>query len=184
MLRIEGALNAASGWLILALMFLLVAVVVMRALFDQPLRGQVDLVTMMVPSFAFLGLSWCYRLAGHVRMDIVLRAMPGRPRIMAELVGALVALAVAAILVAGTFRDARRAYRFGDTSMDVQLLTWPARALITLGLAVFALRMLLVVWGWARALRDPGAPAIGVPEAPDRTEPDDWLGPSPDASAK
>ena len=45
-------------------MLLLVAVVVMRALFDQPLRGQVDFVTMMVPSLAFLGLSYCYRLGG------------------------------------------------------------------------------------------------------------------------
>lgn len=175
MLRLEAVLNGAAGWLILALMLLLGAVVVLRAIADQPLRGQVDFVQMMVPCFAFLGLSYCYRLAGQVRMDIVLRAMPGRLRIAAELVGALVALAVAALLTIGTYRDTLRAWRFGDTTMDVQLVTWPARALILLGLVVFSLRMLLVVIGWVRALRDPETEPIGVPAAPVQTEPDDWI---------
>lgn len=174
-LRVETILNAAAGWLILALMLLLVAVVVLRGTFDIPLRGQVDLVTTMVPCFAFLGLSYCYRLAGQVRMDIVLRTMPGRMRILAELIGALAATLVAVLLVIGTFRDVMRAWRFGDTTMDIQLVTWPARALILLGLTVFAFRMFVVVIGWLRALRDPDAALIGVPKAPKQTEPDDWI---------
>lgn len=165
-LRIEAVLNGAAGWLILALMLLMVAVVVLRAVADQPLRGQVDFVQMMVPCFAFLGLSYCYRMAGQVRMDIVQRGMPERWRIAAELAGAVVALTVGALLVIGTFRDTVRAWRFGDSTMDVQMVTWPARALILLGLVVFSLRMVLVVIGWARVLRDPGREPIGVPVAP------------------
>ena len=184
LLRVEAVLNAAAGWLILALMLLLVAVVVLRGGVGQPLRGQVDFVQMLVPCFAFLGLSYCYRHAGHVRMDIVLRGMPGRTRIVAELIGALIALAVAVILAIGTYRDTSRAFRFGDTTMDVQLLTWPARGLLFLGLVVFSARMVLVVAGWLRALRDPDAMPIAVPVVPDHDEPDDWIDPAaPDAPA-
>lgn len=174
---VEKTLNAAAGWLILALMALLVVVVIGRSLFDQPVRGQVDFVQMAVPSFAFLGLAYCFRLAGHVRMDIVLRGLSGRPRIAAELVGALVALVISVILVIGTFRDTSRAYRFGDTTMDIQILTWPARAVICIGLALFALRMTLTVWGWARALLRPNEPPIGVPVAPDDAEVEGWIEP-------
>ena len=67
--------------------------------------------------------------------------------------------------------------RFGDTTMDVQLLTWPARGLLFAGLVLFAVRMILVVLGWARALRDPTAVPIAVPDAPPGEEPDDWLEP-------
>ena len=176
-MRVEAVLNGAAGWLVLVLMFLLVTVVVLRGVVGQPLRGQVDFVQMMVPCFAFLGLSYCYRLAGHVRMDIVLRTMPDRPRIAAELAGALVALAVAVVLAIGTYRDTARAMRFGDTTMDVQLLTWPARGLLFAGLVLFGVRMILVVLGWARALRDPTAVPIAVPVAPPGEEPDDWLEP-------
>lgn len=183
LLMIERLLNAASGWLILALMGLLVAVVVGRALFDQPLRGQVDFVKMAVPSFAFLGLSYCYRMAGHVRMDIVLRTVPDRPRIAAELIGALVAVGIAVVLVIGTGRDTWRAWRFGDTTMDVQLLTWPARSVICFGLTVFALRAALTAWSWMRALADPRAAPIGVPEAPPQEEPGEWIEPAPSGRA-
>jgi TRAP-type C4-dicarboxylate transport system permease small subunit len=168
---LERALAFVAGLTIFAVMWLLVAVVVLRATVAQPLRGQIDLVQMFIPVLAFLGLAYCYRLDGHVRMDILLRTMSSRVRAAAEILGALVALAAGMIVVLGAGRDAIRAWRFGDSTMDVQLLTWPARAVVAVGAALFVARVALALWGWARVLRDPAAPAVAVARRPPEDDP-------------
>jgi len=90
--RLEQYLALTGGIVILALMLLAVAQIVGRKLFNAPIPGFIDWVEQFMTVFAFLGISYCQRLGGHIRMDIVVGLLRGRALWGAEFVSALVML--------------------------------------------------------------------------------------------
>ncbi len=69
LLRLEAALNLASGIIIFALVCLAVYNVLGRKLFNAPVPGYIDWTEQFMAAFAFLGLAYCQREGGHIRMD-------------------------------------------------------------------------------------------------------------------
>ena len=47
-------------------------------LFNQPVRGYVDIVEIAITVFAFLAIAYRQKLAGHVRMEIIIGRFKGR----------------------------------------------------------------------------------------------------------
>ncbi|MHC8510282.1 MAG: TRAP transporter small permease subunit [Rhodospirillales bacterium] len=149
--RVEKALNLAAGVTIFALMLLAVAQILGRKLFNAPVTGFIDLVEIAMAAFAFLGAAYCQRLGGHVRMDILIGRMRGRALWAMELFGVLLMLALTLLLTIGSWLHFKRAYDFGDSSIDIALPLWPAKLLVPVALALLALRLLVQAWGYARA---------------------------------
>ncbi len=56
-----------------------------------------------------------------------------------------------------------RAYTIGDSSMDIDLPTWPAKLVVPFALTVLALRLILQMWGYIRAIKEGSDEPIGVP---------------------
>ena len=46
-----------------------------RWLFNLPVTGYIDWVEQFMAVFAFIGIAYCQRLGGHIRMDILLSLM-------------------------------------------------------------------------------------------------------------
>ena len=66
--RIESVLNLLSGMVIFALVILACWNVFGRKLFNAPVPGYVDWTEQFMATFAFLGLAYCHREGGHIRM--------------------------------------------------------------------------------------------------------------------
>ena len=77
--RIESGLNLAAGLVIFAIMLLAVTQIVGRKLFNAPLPGFIDWVEQSMAVFAFLGVAYCQRVGGHIRMDILIGRLAERP---------------------------------------------------------------------------------------------------------
>lgn len=161
--RVESALTLVSGLFIMAVMLLSVANILGRKLFNLPVDGYIDWMIQAVPVMAFLGLSYVQRLGGHIRMDIVVRALKGRALWVAEFVGVLVMFLISLALIYGTWNHASRAFRLGDSTTDINLPIWPVKAMVTLMLILFAVRCALQLWAYARAIRSGEEAPAAVP---------------------
>lgn len=161
--KIESLLNFAGGTVIFLLVFLATANVLGRWLFSLPIDGYVDWVEQAMAFIAFLGIAYTKRLGGHIRMDMLVGQLHGRLLWVVELISTCLMLMVTLVLIYGSYLHFWRAYSIGDSSLDINLPTWPAKFVVPLALTVLACRLLLQIWGYARAIREGGDEPVGVP---------------------
>jgi C4-dicarboxylate transporter DctQ subunit len=154
--KIESAMNLAAGITIFALVVLAVVHVISRKL--------------------LLGLSYCQREGGHIRMDIVIGQLHRRPLWIAEFLSILFMLFVVTALVYGTYFHFERSFDFArprwssDSSIDIGLPLWPAKLVVTVSMAVLWGRLVLQLWGFGRAYRRNEEKPVAVPLVMDATE--------------
>ena len=161
--RFESLLNFVGGAVIFLLVFLATANVLGRWLFSLPIDGYVDWVEQAMAFIAFLGIAYTQRLGGHIRMDIMVGHLHGRMLWTVELISTCLMLFVTLVLIYGSYLHFWRAYNIGDSSLDINLPTWPAKFVVPFALTVLACRLLLQIWGYARALREGCDQPVGVP---------------------
>ena len=150
-------------------MFLAVFSVGGRNFFNQPLPGYVDWIEQAMPLIAVMGISYVQRDGGHIRMDIVVGVLKGRTLYVVEFLTTLAVLVLMALLVWGSWAHFGRSFDWGaplwsrDSSMDIALPLWPAKLLVPVAFAVMCLRLVLQLWGYARAFIYGLSQPIGVP---------------------
>lgn len=161
--RLESLLNLAGGMAILALVLLATVNILGRWMFSLPVDGYIDWVEQAMAFIAFLGIAYTKRLGGHIRMDILVGHLRGRLLWFMELLSTCLMLGVTLVLIYGSYLHFWRAYDIGDSSLDINLPTWPAKLVVPVALGVLALRLMLQIWGYARALRQGGDSPVAVP---------------------
>jgi C4-dicarboxylate transporter, DctQ subunit len=161
--RLESALNLLGGIVIFLLVFLTTANVLGRWLFNMSVSGYIDWVEQSMAFMAFLGISYTQRLGGHIRMDILLSQLRGRWLWFVELLSVVLMLLITLLLIYGSFLHFLRAYTLGDSSLDIDLPTWPAKLVVPVALSVLALRLMLQIWGYFRALLENSAQPVAIP---------------------
>jgi len=159
----------AGGLAVFSLMILAVVSVGGRNFANQPLPGYVDWIEQAMPLIAFVGVAYTQRVGGHIRMDMLVGLLRGRPLWLAELITTLAMLALMILLTWGSWAHFVRAFDFSapywsnDSSMDIGLPLWPAKLLAPAAFAVLSVRLALQVWAYARALATGAATPVAVP---------------------
>jgi TRAP-type mannitol/chloroaromatic compound transport system permease small subunit len=159
----EDGLNLIAAAAVFFLMFVGVAQIVGRTIFDFAIYGYIDWIEQASSLFAFLGIAYAQRLGSHIGMDLTMGWKPAS-RWKIELFGVVVTVAIVSVLIWASFTNFLRAYQIGDSSMDIQLPTWPAKFMVPLALSVLWLRLVLQICGYVRMIRHPDAEPIGVPK--------------------
>jgi TRAP-type C4-dicarboxylate transport system permease small subunit len=160
---LEHASAIIGGVMIFAVMWIGVAEIFLRKLFNSPLYGQLDLIEQTMALYTLLPIAYCYRKAGHIRVDIVVRRFHGRAQWIAELAASLVALILIVVLLPGVLHFFQNAYYIGDSTINTQWPTWPSKLVPVIGFGLLALRIALEMWAFARLVVDPNAEPIAVP---------------------
>ncbi|WP_418140563.1 TRAP transporter small permease [Marinobacter sp. MA] len=161
--RLESLLTLAGGFAIFLLVLLATVNILGRWIFSSPISGYVDWVEQAMAFIAFLGIAYTQRMGGHIRMDILVGKFRGRYLWFTELVTTLLMLAVTSVLIYGSYMHFWRAYTIGDSSLDINLPTWPAKLVVPIALTILAMRLLLQLWGYMRALTQGGDKPVAVP---------------------
>jgi len=160
---IENAFVFVAAVFIFIMMFFLTAEVLGRKLFNAPIPGAIDWVEVWMGTFAFLGAAYCQRLGGHVRMEMLIGRFNGMKRWWSEFIAITIAFIYVVIIVIHSFGHFMRAINFGDSTIDIQLLTWPSKLMVPLAMTLLAIRLLLNMWGYARLALDPSKEPVAVP---------------------
>jgi TRAP-type C4-dicarboxylate transport system permease small subunit len=172
--RLEDALNLVAAIAIFGVMAFGVAQILSRsisvalhklvpAIPPVAIHGYIDYVQFVAVLYALLGIAYCQREGGHIRMEIVLASLRGRLLWSLEALAVLLAIAATALVLLGTWDNFHNAWARGDSSMDINLPQWPAKLVVPAMLVVLLVRLLLQLWGYARMVRDPGGAPLAVP---------------------
>lgn len=156
--RLEKFLALVGGIAVFSLMLLAVVSVGGRNFFNRPLSGYVDWIEQAMPLIAFVGVAYCQRLGGHIRMDILIGRLRGRWLWAAEFASTLIMLVLMVLLVWGSWSHFQRSFDFAaplwsrDSSFDIRLPLWPSKLLVPVAFSVLCARLVLQAWGYGRAL--------------------------------
>ena len=161
--KLESLFNLMGGIVIFMIVLLAVANILGRKLLNMPVSGYIDWTEQAMAFFAFLGIAYCQRQGGHIRMDIVVGSLRGRVLWFFECVSTFFMLVMTLILVYGSYGHFLRAWTNGDSSFDIELPTWPAKLIVPIALSLLSLRLLLQLWGYMRALKNNSSHPVAVP---------------------
>jgi len=167
--EIEGVLALIGGMAVFSLMMLAVVNVTGRNVFNNPLPGYVDWIEQAMPLLAFIGVSYCQRLGGHIRMDILVGRLRGRVLWLSEFISTFAVLVLMLLLVWGSWAHFDRSFDLAaplwsrDSSFDIQLPLWPAKLLVPISFAVLSLRLTLQLWSYGSALISGTPTPVAVP---------------------
>ncbi len=161
--HVEDSLNLIAALAVFFLMFVGVAQIIGRTVFDFAIYGYIDWIEQASSLFAFLGIAYAQRLGSHIGMDLTIGWRP-EVRWKIELFGVVLAIAIITILIYASFTNFLRAYSIGDSTMDIRLPTWPAKLMVPLALSVLWLRLSLQICGYLRMIAHPEAQPVAVPK--------------------
>jgi len=160
---IENGLNFISGSIVFGLMFLGVAQIFLRTVFRNPMYGYIDIVELSMVGFAVLSISYVQRVGGHVRMELLVTRLKGRALWMAEAVSTILSIVIIFVLIQYSYRHFGRAFNFGDSTIDIELPTWPAKLVVPIALSILLVRLTIQLLGYLRLMIRPDLDPIGVP---------------------
>ncbi|WP_255468420.1 TRAP transporter small permease subunit [Reyranella sp. CPCC 100927] len=168
--RLEEGLNLLAALSIFVLMIVGMIQILGRTVFDFPIDGYIDWIEFFAILYAIAGISYCQSQGGHIRMEIVLGTLRGRRLWFFESLAVVIGLVVIGLLVYSTWQNFERAWRIGDSSMDIKLPLWPAKLVVPVALATLWLRLLLQLAGYLRLFLDPTRTPVAVPVAQSMAE--------------
>ncbi len=160
---VERAATLVGGLLVFGLMILGMVQIVLRNLFGAPIFGYIDIVEFGMIGFAIFGIAYLQRLGGHVRMELLIGRLKGRALWFAELVGVLAGMAIVAILIPYSYQHFGRAWELGDSTIDIELATWPGKLAVPIFLGLLLLRLIVQALAYLRLLLNPALAPLGVP---------------------
>ena len=163
--RWESRLNLLAGIIVLLIVLFSVINIIGRGFFNQPFNAYFDLMGQSVPLIAFLGISYCQREGGHIRMDLLLIRLRGRMLWLFEFISSLFSIFIITTLAYGAYLHTSRSYMLGDSTEDINLTIWPFKAVIAVMFGVLVLRLVIQSWAYLRIIivNDNRPIAIPVP---------------------
>lgn len=134
------------GALLIAAIVVLIAVdIAGRTLFDTPLRGVPELVSILIPAIVFLAVPYLATSDKLITSDVLLKALARRNRALAGalqcvygITGAAIGIALATVSGADLVK-AVNTREFIGVEGDFTVPVWPAKLAITLGSALLGL---------------------------------------------
>ena len=161
----EARLNLTAGIIVLLIVVFSVINIIGRGFFNKPFNAYFDLMGQSVPMIAFLGISYCQRVGGHIRMDLLLIRLKGRTLWLFEFISSLFSVFIIASLTYGAYLHTSRSFILGDSTEDINLTLWPFKAVIAVMFAVLILRLIIQSWAYLRIIivNDNRPIAIPVP---------------------
>jgi TRAP-type C4-dicarboxylate transport system permease small subunit len=150
--RLVRLLLAAAALLIFLLSFLVVADVLGRAVFNSPVKGTPELVSMSIVIICFLLAGYAVQSGGMIHADILVSMFGVRGQAFAQLLSALLGILFFGLIVWGSFEPTLHAWTSGEYEGEgaLRVPVWPARIVVLTGSALVVVSYLLNA---ARALR-------------------------------
>lgn len=141
--RLTVALDAGSALVILGVMLMMAAEIVARSLGGRSLPGTVGIVELMLAVLVSLAFPLAYREGKHVTTGLVADRLPPRVRIWVETVGVAMTFAFMVWFSYAAIGRAISATIAGEMRYGVvEIVAWPGRIALAVGLSVMALEVL------------------------------------------
>ena len=141
-----NAMLMIAGAALVVMMLVVVADVVLRAVFNIPVRGTYDLVSIALLIMVMFGMAPVVARRGEILIDLIDDFLPAWALRLLSLAAAGLGIALFAFCAWSMVGPAMDAWRYGDRSLELGVPQW------TLWLAAFV-GMIGIFWGYLVQLR-------------------------------
>lgn len=140
--RAVDLVGRAAAWLTLAIVLLMAVNVLLRYAFSIGSVWAQELEWHLLAPLVLFGMTYALLKGDHVRVDVFYARMSSRGCAAVDLLSAVLAVALAALVVRYSIPYVQQSYAIGEISSDPGGLThrWLLKALIPLGFALFGLQ--------------------------------------------
>lgn len=151
---IDVVLLSVGCLMLFTLMFVVVADVLMRYLFNAPLVWVYEIISnYLMPGLFFLAASHTLKANAHVSVDILHNYVRRRVRYVFEALSSIVATPVFFLVTFVSAQNTLEDFRTGAVSTSgLALPTWPVSLLLPLGFGLLTLRLALNAGGYIATL--------------------------------
>ncbi len=140
---INRLLSSFTGWLMLAMMLLLVADILWR-LVGKPLQGMAEMSVFVMMIVIYLGLPRCEEYHEHVGLEFFTNALSKGARRITLTFAQMLAVLTVALLLYAVATNALAAYRTREAIEGIrEMLTWPTKAVMVVGMVFFFIQAFL-----------------------------------------
>ena len=152
--RIVRALLASAAVIIFLLGFLVCADVFGRAIFNSPVKGTPEIVSMSIVIICFLLAGYSVQSGGMIYTDVVSGMFGLRGHAFAQLMSAALGIVFFGIIVWGSYEPTLHAIASGEYEGEgaLRVPVWPARVIVVIGAALVVASYALHAAGAIRAL--------------------------------
>jgi TRAP-type C4-dicarboxylate transport system permease small subunit len=146
--KINQVLAGFCGWLMLAMMLLLVVDVITR-LIGQPIQGMAELSVFVMMVAIYLGLARCEELREHVALELLRNFLPARKRRTLDWINASLAVVTVGIFSYAVIDNAIFSFlRNESLEGTVELPIWPTKFIMVVGIVFY---MIQTFFNWMDA---------------------------------
>lgn len=158
---ITRALMIAAAVLAFLLCFLVVADVIGRVVFNSPVKGTPEIVSLSIVIICYLQAGFAIRSGGMLHVDTFVNRLPPAAQSWLAAIGAFIGMCLFAVICYGSLDGAAHAWNSNEFEGEgaLRVPVWPARFVIILGTALAALSYLLMVVENIALARQGQAPA-------------------------
>ena len=133
--RVTRVLLAFAAVIIFLLGFIVCADVLGRALFNAPVKGTPEIVSMSIVIICFLLAGYSVQSGGMIYTDVVSGAFGVRGLAFAQLLSATLGIVFFGLIVWGSYEPTLHAIASGEYEGEgaLRVPVWPARTVVVLG---------------------------------------------------
>jgi TRAP-type C4-dicarboxylate transport system permease small subunit len=143
---IVRTLLLAAGAIILLVAFLVCADVVGRTVFDSPVKGTPEIVSMSIVIICFLLAGYAVHSGGMIYTDAVIGPFGNRGRAFGQLMSAILGILFFGLIVWGSVEPLMHAITSGEYEGEgaLRVPAWPARVAVLAGSALVVFTYVLI----------------------------------------
>jgi TRAP-type C4-dicarboxylate transport system permease small subunit len=147
--RITTALLVVAAVLGFLLSFVVVTDVVGRVVFNSPLKGTPEMVSVSIVMICFLQAGYAVRSGGMINVDFLLVRLPPRIQSYVMALGAVLGVGFFGLVCWGAIDPAIHAWTSNEFEGEgaLRVPSWPARFIVVIGTFLAALSYLLAAIG-------------------------------------
>ena len=133
--RLVHVLLAIAALLTFALSFLVVADVIGRVMFNSPVKGTPEIVSMSIVIICFLLAGYSVQSGSMLQADILVGLFGRRGPLISALLSGVLGTAFFALIVWGSYEPAMHAWNSGEFEGEgaLRIPVWPARFVVMFG---------------------------------------------------
>jgi TRAP-type C4-dicarboxylate transport system permease small subunit len=150
MSRLEKIVNLVTRWLnwiaaaaIIAVMVIVCANVIGRSFFGTPVKGTVDIVSLLGAVVIAWAIAYTQSFKGHIRIDLLVQRLVPRLQCIVDSVIDLISLALFALISWQTILFAKANFEVGELSEVLKLPITPFASVVAIGCIALTLVLLI-----------------------------------------
>jgi TRAP-type C4-dicarboxylate transport system permease small subunit len=150
MSRFEKIVNLVTRWLnwmaaaaLIAVMVIVCANVIGRSFFETPVKGTVDIVSLLGALVIAWAIAYTQVVKGHIRVDLLVQRLPPRLQSTVDSIIDLFGLALFALISWQTIIFAKVNFEVGELSEVLKLPITPFASVVAIGCIAITLVLLI-----------------------------------------